>query len=38
MDSLWTQLSYDTKKKSKIIHDWVSTAHFCKGYDNYVAQ
>ena len=28
MDSLWTQLSYDTKKS-----DWLSTAHFCNGYD-----
>ena len=33
MDSLWTQLSYDTKPL-KIIHAWMSTAHSCKGYGN----
>ena len=37
MDSLWIQLSYTTTGQ-KIFHDWVSTDHCCKGYDNYVAQ
>ena len=27
-----------TPKSPKIIHAWVSTAHFCKGYENQVAQ
>ena len=29
---------YMTPKSPKIIHAWVSTAHFCKGYENQVAQ
>ena len=27
-----------TPKSLKIIHAWVSTGHFCKGYGNQVAQ
>ena len=27
-----------TPKNLKIIHAWVSTGHFCKGYENQVAQ
>jgi hypothetical protein len=27
-----------TPKNPKIIHAYVSTAHFCKGYENLVAQ
>ena len=34
MDSLWSDISYD----AKIIHGWMSTVHFCKGYENKVAQ
>ena len=37
MDSLWTQLSNDTTSPT-IIHDWVSTVHFCDGYENQAAQ
>ena len=29
---------HTTPKNLKIIHAWVSTGHFCKGCENYVAQ